>query len=65
MSAGWGRVAYEAYVESCGGRSIHNEVLPAWEDQQPEIRRHWEQAAAATIRAYTGLPPVPARLAGS
>jgi hypothetical protein len=54
MSAGYGRVAYEAYVEHCGGKSVRGEDLPSWEDQAPEIRAHWEQAAARVIRAYLG-----------
>lgn len=39
--------AYEAYREHCGGKSVHGEELPAWDDQAPEIREHWEAAAAA------------------
>jgi len=54
MSHGWGRVAYEAYAESCGGKSIHGETLPSWDDQKPEIRQHWEKTAFTVIQAYTG-----------
>ncbi|MGH3220025.1 MAG: hypothetical protein ACRDPY_15195 [Streptosporangiaceae bacterium] len=43
----FGQAAYEAYVASCGGKSIRGEDLPAWADQSPEIRAHWEAAAEA------------------
>jgi hypothetical protein len=42
-----GRIAYEAYVASCGGKSVHGEDLPSWDDQAPEIRQHWQAAADA------------------
>lgn len=42
-----GQVAYEAYCEHQGWRSIRNEVLPAWANQDPELRAAWEHAAAA------------------
>ncbi len=45
------KIAYEAYRESCGGRSIRGEALPEWEDQTPEIRSHWDAAAQAVLRA--------------
>lgn len=54
--AGWGRPAYEAYFESCGGKSIHGEDLPSWEDQSPEIRRRWEAAGDGVYHAVMGLP---------
>jgi hypothetical protein len=46
-----GRIAYEAYVASCGGVSVRGEPLPSWEDQAPAIRAHWEAAALAVIAA--------------
>ena len=42
-----GQVAYAAYVEHCGGVSVHGESLPTWDDQAPEVRAHWEAAARA------------------
>lgn len=57
---GWGRPAYEAYLESCGGESIRGEKLPSWEAQQPGIRKHWEHAADAVIAAYIGADPAEA-----
>jgi hypothetical protein len=44
-----GRAAYEAYVVSCGGRSVRGEPLPPWERQAPEIREHWRAAADAVL----------------
>ena len=52
-----GQIAYEAYVEDCGGRSIHGEQLPSWAGQAPETRPHWEAAANAVRRIYTGEGP--------
>ena len=49
MSASPGQVAYEAYVEHCGGKSIHGEDLPTYEDQDPVIRGHWEYSAQAVL----------------
>ena len=47
-----GQVAYEAYVESCGGKSIRGEEQPTWDGQAPQIRKHWESAARAVIDSY-------------
>lgn len=44
-----GQVAYEAYVDSCGGKSVRGEDLPSWDGQDPAIRVHWEAAAQAAI----------------
>jgi hypothetical protein len=55
----WGGVAYDAYYRSCGGKSIRGEQLPSWEDQDFEIRLHWEAAALAVkSAAETGDEPV-------
>ena len=47
----FGRIAYEAYVQDCGGKSIHGEDLPAWDDQAPAIRAHWIAAGKAVAAA--------------
>lgn len=44
-----GQRAYEAYAEHCGGKSVHGEDLPGWDDQAPEIRDHWHAAASAVL----------------
>jgi hypothetical protein len=46
------RIAYEAYLISCGGRSAWDGgQLPTWEEQSPEIRAHWDAAAQGVLRA--------------
>lgn len=45
-----GQVAYEAYVRSCGGKSVHGEDLPPWIELRPEVRVHWDAAAQAVVR---------------
>jgi len=57
-----GRVAYEGYLASCGGKSIRGEELPGWADQAPEIRAHWRAAADAVtmyLDLLSGAAPVP------
>lgn len=44
-----GRVAYEAYVASCGGLSVHGDPLPEWPRQHAAIREHWRAAADAVL----------------
>ena len=51
--ASLGEAAYEAYVEHCGGRSIHGEPLPSWDMQLPQIREHWEAAAEGVLAELT------------
>lgn len=51
----FGQSAYEAYAEHCGGKSINGEDLPAWADQSPEIRGHWEAAAEAVAAGVRTL----------
>jgi hypothetical protein len=50
----FGQAAYEAYAEHCGGKSINGDDLPAWADQRPEIRAHWEAAAEALAAGVRG-----------
>ena len=50
-----GQIAYEAYVDHCGGKSIRGEELPDWDHQHAEIRAHWEAAAEAVLRAQDGV----------
>lgn len=49
-----GELAYSAYFESCGGRSVRGDKLPLWPEQSPVIQAHWEAAArqVATTIAY-------------
>lgn len=48
------KIAYEAYVKSCGGKSVRGDALPSWEEQKPEIRAHWDAAAQAVLAASMG-----------
>lgn len=48
-----GQAAYEAYVKSCGGVSVHGETLPSWEDQDPVIKVHWHAAAEGVLGELT------------
>ena len=48
----WGQIAYEAYTEHCGGKSIRGEDLPSWQDQDPAIQEHWKAAGLAVMRQY-------------
>ena len=47
--ADMGRVAYEAYTVSCGGRSVRGDKLPTWPAQAADIREHWRAAADAVL----------------
>lgn len=49
--ASFAQIAYEAYVQSCGGKSIRGDALPSWDDQDPAIRVHWGAAAKAVVKA--------------
>lgn len=42
-----GQIAYEAYYEDCGGKSIRGEDLPPWGALPPVIEHHWEVAGSA------------------
>lgn len=48
-----GRIGYEAYAASTGGKTFDGRDMPTW-DQLPErIRNAWEAAASAVlVRAY-------------
>jgi hypothetical protein len=56
LPTGYGQVAYDAYATDCDWRSIHGEPLPAWADQRPEIRKHWDAAAEAVIQYVKRVP---------
>lgn len=49
-----GQIAYEAYVQHCGGKSIRGEDLPVWAEQDAAIQAHWEAAAQAVVSAVVG-----------
>jgi hypothetical protein len=45
----WGQVAYDAYAEDAGWKSIRGEDLPRWDQQDGLIQRHWDAAAQAIL----------------
>jgi len=54
---GLGKVAYEAYVDSVGGKSVSGDELPSWEEQhsdKPQVAAAWEAAAQAVLSATFG-----------
>lgn len=44
-----GQRAYEAYHAHCGGKSVHGDELPSWDEQADEIRDHWHAAASGLL----------------
>jgi len=38
------KAGYDRYFDDCGGRSVHGEQLPLWEDQHEDVRAHWTAA---------------------
>lgn len=44
-----GRVAYQAYRDSAGGRTPSDRLMPYWEDLSDDSRSHWIQAALAAV----------------
>ena len=52
-----GQIAYEAYVEAVGGRSVvTRDVLPDWAGLPPEIAQPWEVAASAVRDEVRWVP---------
>jgi hypothetical protein len=54
MNKTYGQIAYEAYFESCGGKSlISGAPLPEWPAQSDAIKKAWEAAGdAVAIAGY-------------
>ena len=45
-----GRIAYEAYCESNGCKSlVSGDRLPGWDELKDEIKTAWDAAAKATV----------------
>jgi len=52
MDKSLAQVAYEAYAESTGWKSlVSGAVLPAWDLVKPEIQASWQAAALAICKA--------------
>lgn len=41
-----GRIAFEAYSKSVGGKTYDNKPIPAWDDLTDQVRAGWTTAAA-------------------
>ena len=51
-----GRVAYDAYRDAAGGRSlVTGDPLPSFEQLPPQIRAAWEVAAQAVKLRYGAI----------
>jgi hypothetical protein len=54
VGSGLGRVAYEAYSASVGGKSVRGEALPTWDDQvedNRDVAAAWCAAGQAVLTA--------------
>ncbi len=47
MDQSLGEVAYNAYCESVGYKSVRGDTLPVWQDQTEYLREAWEHAGEA------------------
>ena len=48
MEKEWGEIAYDAYREASGGKSlVSGAPIPQWDDMAPEIRAAWNEAGHA------------------
>lgn len=51
VGEGVGRVAYEAYCDAVGGKSVRGEALPDWDSQDRNVAAAWCAAAQAVLTA--------------
>ena len=51
----YGRIAYEAYREYVGGRSVNNQEIPEWTSQSDALREAWTDAANAVLDEYESV----------
>lgn len=47
----YGEIAYNAYCESRGWKSVRGEPLPHWKQQDQSLRDAWIAAARAVIKS--------------
>jgi hypothetical protein len=47
MDQSLGELAYNAYAESVGYKSVRGDTLPIWEDQSERLQEAWESAGEA------------------
>lgn len=46
-----GQIAFEAYGDSVGWEAYDGTAIPEWKVVRPHIKRAWEAAAKAAVRA--------------
>lgn len=44
------KIAYEAYIESSGGKNYRGDPCPTWDELPPAIQGHWQAAVRAVQR---------------
>jgi hypothetical protein len=47
MDQSLGEIAYAAYCEAVGYKSVKGDTLPIWEDQSERLQEAWERAGEA------------------
>lgn len=48
----YGRIGYEAYAESTGGKTFDGRDMPRWDELPQRIVAAWEAAALAIAHAH-------------
>jgi hypothetical protein len=56
MAIDIGRVGFEAYTASVGGRTYDGYAIPKWEALGQRIQNAWREAGVAVLQA---MPPLP------
>jgi hypothetical protein len=46
-----GKLAYNAYCEAVGWKSVRGDSLPKWEEQSERLQIAWDKAALAVAMA--------------
>ena len=49
-----GKLAYNAYCEAVGWKSVRGDNLPKWEEQSEKLQAAWNKAALAVAMATIG-----------
>lgn len=48
----YGKIGYEAYAESTGGKTYDGRQMPAWDALPPHVQNAWAAAANSIITAH-------------
>lgn len=49
-----GKIAFDAYSESTGGKTYNDRPIPPWSDISPHIQQAWQAAALAVVEWVNG-----------